>query len=91
MAGTVVPYGQQLERAGASGVPALTGGRSSGKTGESRQGLSEAEASGPPQVPSALLTFSWDAALLEDLRAAGAEPDSSILKPELLSTIEKLS
>ncbi|XP_043442166.1 UBX domain-containing protein 6 isoform X2 [Prionailurus viverrinus] len=42
-------------------------------------------------VPSALLTFSWDAALLEDLRAAGAEPDSSILKPELLSTIEKLS
>ncbi|XP_026905384.1 UBX domain-containing protein 6 isoform X1 [Acinonyx jubatus] len=42
-------------------------------------------------VPSALLTFSWDAALLEDLRAAGAEPDSSILKPELLSSIEKLS
>ncbi|XP_049495626.1 UBX domain-containing protein 6 isoform X1 [Panthera uncia] len=42
-------------------------------------------------VPSALLTFSWDATLLEDLRAAGAEPDSSILKPELLSTIEKLS
>lgn len=44
-----------------------------------------------PQVPSALLTFSWDAAVLEDIRAAGADPDSSILKPELLSAIEKLS
>ncbi|XP_019509044.1 PREDICTED: UBX domain-containing protein 6 isoform X2 [Hipposideros armiger] len=42
-------------------------------------------------VPSALLTFSWDAAVLEDIRAAGAELDSSILKPELLSAIEKLS
>lgn len=45
----------------------------------------------PPQVPSALLTFSWDAAVLEDIRAAGAELDSSILKPELLAAIEKLS
>lgn len=42
-------------------------------------------------VPSALLTFSWDAAVLEDIRAAGAELDSSILKPELLAAIEKLS
>ena len=42
------------------------------------------------QVPSALLTFSWDMAVLEDIKAAGAEPDS-ILKPELLSAIEKLS
>ncbi|XP_027440182.1 UBX domain-containing protein 6 isoform X2 [Zalophus californianus] len=42
-------------------------------------------------VPSALLTFSWDAAVLEDIRAAGAEPDPSILKPELLAAIEKLS
>nr|KAF6402825.1 UBX domain protein 6 [Rousettus aegyptiacus] len=42
-------------------------------------------------VPSALLTFSWDAAVLEDIKAAGADPDSSILKPELLSAIEKLS
>ncbi|XP_036097660.1 UBX domain-containing protein 6 isoform X3 [Molossus molossus] len=41
-------------------------------------------------VPSALLTFSWDMAVLEDIKAAGAEPDSSILKPELLLTIEKL-
>lgn len=60
--------------------------------GGTRRGLSQAEASGPPwQVPSALLTFSWDAAVLEDIKAAGAEPDSSILKPELLSVIEKLS
>lgn len=42
------------------------------------------------QVPSALLTFSWDAAVLEDIRAAGTQPDTSILKPELLSAIEKL-
>ncbi|MBZ3873969.1 UBX domain-containing protein 6 [Sciurus carolinensis] len=42
-------------------------------------------------VPSALLTFSWDAAVLEDIRAAGAEPSSSILKPELLAAMEKLS
>lgn len=41
-------------------------------------------------VPSALLTFSWDAAVLDDIRAAGAEPNSSILKPELLAAIEKL-
>ncbi|EFB25358.1 hypothetical protein PANDA_018468, partial [Ailuropoda melanoleuca] len=41
-------------------------------------------------VPSALLTFSWDAAVLEDIRAAGAELDSSILKPELLAAIERL-
>lgn len=45
----------------------------------------------PLQVPSALLTFSWDAAVLEDIKAAGANPDSSILKPELLAAIEKLS
>ncbi|XP_058138046.1 UBX domain-containing protein 6 isoform X3 [Dasypus novemcinctus] len=42
-------------------------------------------------VPSALLTFSWDVAVLEDVRAAGAEPDGSILKPELLAAIEQLS
>lgn len=36
------------------------------------------------------LTFSWDAAVLEDIRAAGTQPDMSILKPELLSAIEKL-
>ncbi|XP_055975396.1 UBX domain-containing protein 6 isoform X2 [Sorex fumeus] len=42
-------------------------------------------------VPSALLTFSWDAAVLEDLKAAGAQPDPAILKPELLSTMEQLA
>lgn len=45
----------------------------------------------PPQVPSALLTFSWDMAVLEDIKAAGTKPDSFILKPELLLAIEKLS
>ncbi|KAB0396895.1 hypothetical protein E2I00_009810, partial [Balaenoptera physalus] len=43
-----------------------------------------------PRVPSALLTFSWDAAVLADIRAAGTQPDSSVLKPELLSAIKKL-
>ncbi|XP_048197919.1 UBX domain-containing protein 6 isoform X2 [Perognathus longimembris pacificus] len=42
-------------------------------------------------VPSALLTFSWDAAVLEDIRAAGTELDSLVLKPELLEAMEKLS
>lgn len=43
------------------------------------------------QVPSALLTFSWDASVLEDIRAAGAEPAKSVLRPELLAAIEQLS
>nr|XP_044991358.1 UBX domain-containing protein 6 isoform X2 [Jaculus jaculus] len=42
-------------------------------------------------VPSALLTFSWDAAVLEDMRAAGVEPATSVLKPELLAAMEQLS
>ncbi|EDL23710.1 UBX domain containing 1, isoform CRA_b [Mus musculus] len=42
-------------------------------------------------VPSALLTFSWDASVLEDIRAAGAEPAKSVLRPELLAAIEQLS
>ncbi|XP_004595680.2 UBX domain-containing protein 6 [Ochotona princeps] len=41
-------------------------------------------------VPSALLTFSWDPAVLEDLRAAGAEPQASVLKAELLASMERL-
>lgn len=41
-------------------------------------------------VPSALVTFSWDPAVLEDLRAAGAEPHASGLKPELLAAMERL-
>lgn len=43
------------------------------------------------QVPSALLTFSWDASVLEDIKAAGAEPPKSVLRPELLAAIEQLS
>ncbi|XP_021488567.1 UBX domain-containing protein 6 [Meriones unguiculatus] len=42
-------------------------------------------------VPSALLTFSWDASVLEDMRAAGTEPATCVLRPELLATIEQLS
>ncbi|XP_007949242.1 UBX domain-containing protein 6 [Orycteropus afer afer] len=42
-------------------------------------------------VPSALLTFAWDAAVLEDMKAAGAEPDSWVLKPEFRSAMEKLT
>lgn len=41
-------------------------------------------------VPSALLTFSWDTAVLEDVKAAGVQPDGAILKPELLASIEQL-
>lgn len=42
------------------------------------------------QVPSALLTFSWDSAVLEDIKAAGAQSATSILKPELLEALEQL-
>ncbi|KAM6218697.1 UBX domain-containing protein 6 [Rhynchocyon petersi] len=42
-------------------------------------------------VPSALLTFSLDAAVLEDMKASGAELDWWALKPELLLTLEQLS
>ncbi|XP_006896449.1 PREDICTED: UBX domain-containing protein 6 [Elephantulus edwardii] len=42
-------------------------------------------------VPSALLNFSLDAAVLEDMKASGAELDWWALKPELLTTMEKLS
>ncbi|XP_064136390.1 UBX domain-containing protein 6 [Loxodonta africana] len=42
-------------------------------------------------VPSALLTFLWDPAVLEDVKAAGAGPDLSVLRPELLAVIEQLS
>ncbi|XP_049645352.1 UBX domain-containing protein 6 [Suncus etruscus] len=41
-------------------------------------------------VPSALLTFSWDAAVLEDIKAAGAQSATSILKPDLLEALEQL-
>lgn len=41
-------------------------------------------------VPSALLTFSWDLEVLEDMRAAGVKPATAVLRPELLATIEQL-
>ncbi|CAO2634906.1 UBX domain-containing protein 6 [Lemmus lemmus] len=40
-------------------------------------------------VPAALLTFS--SSVLEDMGAAGAEPATSVLRPELLAAIEQFS
>ncbi|XP_053559128.1 UBX domain-containing protein 6 isoform X2 [Bombina bombina] len=42
-------------------------------------------------VPSALLTFRWDAAVLADVEAAGGQEIKSVLKPELLAKAETLS
>uniref|UniRef100_A0A8C8RXP5 UBX domain-containing protein 6 n=1 Tax=Pelusios castaneus TaxID=367368 RepID=A0A8C8RXP5_9SAUR len=42
-------------------------------------------------VPSALLTFAWDAAVMADIKASGEEQKGSPLKPELLSTAQILS
>ncbi|XP_028908529.1 UBX domain-containing protein 6 [Ornithorhynchus anatinus] len=42
-------------------------------------------------VPSALLTFAWDTAVLADVQAAGAEQSPGLLKTELLSSAENLS
>ncbi|XP_027707141.1 UBX domain-containing protein 6 [Vombatus ursinus] len=42
-------------------------------------------------VPSALLTFTWDTGVLEDIKASGAEQSPEILKPELLATVENLA
>ncbi|XP_044526994.1 UBX domain-containing protein 6 isoform X1 [Gracilinanus agilis] len=42
-------------------------------------------------VPSALLTFTWDAAVMDDIKASGAEQPPGALKPELLATVENLS
>ncbi|XP_045156111.1 UBX domain-containing protein 6 isoform X1 [Echinops telfairi] len=42
-------------------------------------------------VPSALLTFAVDPAVLEDMEAAGAEPEPWALKAELLASMEMLS
>ncbi|XP_041791358.1 UBX domain-containing protein 6 [Chelmon rostratus] len=41
-------------------------------------------------VPAALLTFAWDAAVQADIAAAGGK-SPSLLKPELLETIQTLS
>lgn len=43
-----------------------------------------------PQVPAALLTFAWDAAVQADIAAAGGK-SPTLLKPELLETIRTLS
>lgn len=42
------------------------------------------------QVPAALLTFAWDAAVQADIAAAGAK-SATLLKPELLENIKTLS
>lgn len=42
------------------------------------------------QVPAALLTFAWDAAVQADIAAAGGK-SPSLLKPELLETLQSLS
>nr|XP_006110784.1 UBX domain-containing protein 6 [Pelodiscus sinensis] len=42
-------------------------------------------------VPSALLTFAWDAAVMADIKASGEEKKGSLLKPELLSAVQILS
>ncbi|XP_063811406.1 UBX domain-containing protein 6-like [Pseudophryne corroboree] len=41
-------------------------------------------------VPSALLTFRWDAAVMADVEAAGGHKAESVLKQELLSSAENL-
>ncbi|KFP23712.1 UBX domain-containing protein 6, partial [Colius striatus] len=41
-------------------------------------------------VPSALLTLTWDAAVMADIEAAGEEQPASLLKPELLSRVQTL-
>lgn len=43
-----------------------------------------------PQVPAALLTFAWDEAVQADIAAAGGR-SPTLLKPELLETIEQLN
>lgn len=42
------------------------------------------------QVPAALLTFAWDAAVQADIAAAGGK-SPTLLKPELLETIRTLN
>lgn len=41
-------------------------------------------------VPAALLTFMWDAAVLADIEAAGAQGQSNVLKKELLPNVQLL-
>ncbi|KAM6466131.1 UBX domain-containing protein 6 isoform 1-T1 [Liasis olivaceus] len=42
-------------------------------------------------VPSALLTFVWDADVMADIKASGGEHMGSVLKPDLLPTVQILS
>ncbi|XP_053228723.1 UBX domain-containing protein 6 [Podarcis raffonei] len=42
-------------------------------------------------VPSALLTFVWDADVMADIKASGGERMESVLKPDLLLTVQTLS
>ncbi|KAF7236644.1 UBX domain-containing protein 6 [Varanus komodoensis] len=42
-------------------------------------------------VPSALVTFVWDADVMADVRASGGEQMGSVLKPDLLSAVQILS
>ncbi|XP_060131356.1 UBX domain-containing protein 6 [Zootoca vivipara] len=42
-------------------------------------------------VPSALLTFVWDADVMADIKASGGEHMGSVLKPDLLLTVQTLS
>lgn len=42
------------------------------------------------QVPAALLTFAWDAAVQADIAAAGGK-SPTLLKPELLESIRTMS
>ncbi|XP_061457506.1 UBX domain-containing protein 6 [Rhineura floridana] len=42
-------------------------------------------------VPSALLTFVWDADVMADIKASGGEHVGSVLKPELLLAVQALS
>ncbi|XP_028569429.2 UBX domain-containing protein 6 isoform X2 [Podarcis muralis] len=42
-------------------------------------------------VPSALLTFAWDADVMADIKASGGERMESVLKPDLLLAVQTLS
>nr|XP_060640922.1 UBX domain-containing protein 6 [Anolis sagrei ordinatus] len=42
-------------------------------------------------VPSALLTFAWDAEVMADIKASGGERIENVLKPDLLSAVQTLS
>eukprot|EP00079_Xenopus_tropicalis_P033781 XP_017947552.1 PREDICTED: UBX domain-containing protein 6 isoform X2 [Xenopus tropicalis] len=42
-------------------------------------------------VPSALLTFRWDEAVMADVEAGGGQSSVSVIKPELLSKVEQLT